>query len=61
MKCECTWKLCHHREGSGKAVPDAADHGSVTSSPAYCTPCLFVCCGEQDEEEDEYSSNTTKK
>lgn len=51
MNCECDWKLCHHRPGSGKPVPEAADHGNVTTSPAYCTSCLFVCCADRDDEE----------
>lgn len=46
--CECEWKNCHH-----KGQPqDAADHGSVQTSPAYCMPCLFICCAERDDEED---------
>lgn len=50
--CECDWKNCHHKDDPN--IP-AADLGSVRSSPAYCTPCLFVCCGERDDEEDAQS------
>lgn len=46
--CECDWKLCHHK---GREV-EAADHGNVITSPEYCIPCLHVCCGERDDEED---------
>lgn len=46
--CECTWKNCHHKDREVRA----ADLGNVTASPALCMWCLFVCCGEREDEED---------
>jgi hypothetical protein len=51
--CECTWKNCGHK---GRAVP-AHDHGDVVTSPALCMACLFVCCGEEDDEREARNGN----
>lgn len=48
--CECDWKGCGHK---GRVV-EAADHGDgIRTSPELCMVCLFVCCGERDDEMDE--------
>lgn len=46
--CECDWG--YHRGKPCTAA--AADHGSVTTSPALCLQCLFVCEGERDDAAD---------
>ena len=48
IKCECEWKYCGHK---GRET-GAADFGDVVISPALCTACLYVCCGEADDEAD---------
>lgn len=47
--CECDWKNCGHK---GKTV-EAADHGSVRTSPELCLQCLWCCEAERDDEMDE--------
>jgi hypothetical protein len=50
MNCECDWAPFHHGR---HCTNDAADHGpGITTSPALCIPCLFVCEGERDDLED---------
>jgi hypothetical protein len=48
--CECDWK--YHQ---GQPCPaEAHDHGpGVRTSPELCMQCLFVCCGEREDEEDD--------
>jgi hypothetical protein len=48
MICECQWKNCVHKN---REV--AADHGECETSPQLCWQCLFVCCGEEDDELDQ--------
>lgn len=46
--CECDWTW--HR---GQPCPTpAADHGTVRTSPELCMQCLFVCCGDREDQED---------
>lgn len=45
-RCECDWKW-----HSGEPCPNPpADHGDVVMLPSMCMECLFVCCGERDDE-----------
>jgi hypothetical protein len=51
MWCECQWKRCGHKGRKVYAAEHVGVGGAViTTSPALCTACLFVCQGEEDDE-----------
>ena len=44
--CECDWK--YHQDKA--CTNPAAELSAGMSSPALCTPCLYSCCEEAEEE-----------
>lgn len=48
MNCECD----KYRHADTPCQMPAADHGSVISSPALCTGCLFVCFADDEDDDD---------
>lgn len=47
--CECTWKW---HKGKPCPTPAAIHDRGITTSPALCTQCLYVCMGESDDEDE---------